>query len=101
MSIVFGDYYSCYYIVNWFYDNVCEKILNLAIQAGPDRYNRNFNAEPLINFAITNSITDKSADYIYRHFVYDKIEQKMSESGILFDKDEAEITDNLRSFTIV
>lgn len=97
MSIIFGEYYGCYYIFNWLYNNICEKINNFLLQAGPDRYERNMNAEPIIDFAIRKSITDKSAEYIYRHFVYDKIEK----TGFHFNKDEEEISDMKNSFIFI
>jgi hypothetical protein len=94
-TLTFGCFDNFKYVMNWFYDDICSKIEKLAVEIGPDRYGRTFNAQPLLEFAIDKNITDRSINYIYRHFVYDKLIQ----NGI--NCDELEISDMMKEFEIV
>jgi len=49
------------------------KFEHFALEAGEDIYNRYFIADPLVDYAINANITEKSAEYIYRHYVYSKL----------------------------
>lgn len=59
---------------NIVYNGICDKIKEFAEESGKDPYNRYFDAEPLIDFAIKNYITQLSAKEIYRKYIYHKLD---------------------------
>jgi hypothetical protein len=93
--ITFGCYQNSICIIDFLYDNICERILSFAKEIEKDRYDRIFNAEPLLTFAINREIYNYSIEYIYRHFVYDKLRQHGEYS------DELELYDMMQGFVIV
>ena len=72
-EIYFGKWEPHKKMLNKRYHHLIDKIVQFAKEAGPDPYHRQFAAEPLIDFVIIQRITDKSIDYMYRHFVYNKL----------------------------
>ena len=62
------------YITNIIYNGICDKIKQFANESGKDPYNRAFDAEPLIDFAIKYQITNLSIDEIYRRYIYYKLD---------------------------
>lgn len=99
MVVLYGDYQPFYYIIDFIYHGICGKIERFYEESGgyKDPYNRDMNAEPLIDFAITKDITDKDINYIYRQYVYDKL----GKHNRFFDKDLEELEDMQRSFEIL
>jgi hypothetical protein len=69
-TICFGKWHSQLDYLDCKYHNVGRKLIKLAAEAGVDPYGRYIDAEPLVDFAIQQEITNKTADYIYRHYVY-------------------------------
>jgi len=68
---------------------LAQRIIEFADEAGSDPYQRHFNAEALVDFALVEHVDDRSIDYIYRKFVYSKL---VAENPA-FDEQEAEIAD--------
>lgn len=69
-NLDFGKWASKLNHLDYYYNNLATKLINMANEIGPDRYNRHFCVEELVDFAIAAEITDKSMDYIYRHYCY-------------------------------
>jgi len=78
------------------YNDICVRLIQFILESGIDEYNRNFLAEPIINFAIENNITECSIVYIYRHYVY----SKLSEYEYL-DIENAYLEDLMQEFIIL
>jgi hypothetical protein len=93
--INYGCYEHSIAIIDFLYSNICEKIFIFANQIEKDRYDRFFSAEPLITFAIEKNLYDHSIDYIYRHFVYDKLKQHGEFS------DDLELYDMMGEFVVM
>lgn len=70
MKISFGKYKHILDIINFNNNNIINKIIQLAMDIGPDPCGRYFNVEKLISFAIEQKITQMDIDYIYRYYVY-------------------------------
>nr|QBK88250.1 MAG: hypothetical protein LCMAC202_06120 [Marseillevirus LCMAC202] len=74
------------------YHQLATRFIQFAKEIGEDPYNRYFAVEPLIDFAISTAITNKSTDYIYRHYIYhllsqyEDIDTDQEELRILFDE---------------
>ena len=68
--IKFGKWTPKLEFLDYYYHGVVTKLIQFAKEAGHDQYGRYFDGEPLLDFVIQEGITDKSADYMYRHYVY-------------------------------
>lgn len=78
------------------YNNLADRLIYFFKEVGKDPYNRYYNIENLISFAIDTNNTDKDIDYIYRHYVYNilsKIEN--------VDIKEEEIKNIINEFIII
>ena len=75
ININFGKYNHMLGWIDIRYNNVATRMIEFAKEAGPDKYNRIYNFEPVLEFAITDKMTGKSIDYIYRHYVYHLLSQ--------------------------
>lgn len=94
--IKFGKWDSQLDYIDYNYHEIITKLIRFAQEAGKDKYDRYFNAECLLDFAITSKITDKSADYIYRHYVYHLL--SMHEE---IDIDEEEMKNVINEFEYI
>jgi len=68
--IKFGKWEPQLDYLNYCYHDMVKRLIQFAKEAGVDPYGRYFDFEPLIDFVISAGISDKSADYMYRHYVY-------------------------------
>lgn len=84
--IKFGCWTPKLAYIDYYYNGVVTKLIEFAREAGHDRYGRHFDAEALLTFVLEAGITDKSADYMYRHYVYHIINRHDH-----IDVDEAEL----------
>jgi len=75
MAVDFGRYVSYYHSLNEKHHDICWRLAKFAEEAGEDPYGRKFFAEPLIDFALVQKITEKTAEEIYREYVYWKLAQ--------------------------
>lgn len=94
-NIYFGKWEPHQKLLNQRYHKLVDKIVKFAHEAGPDPCKRQFAAEPLIDFVIFTGITDKSVDYMYRHYVYHKL-AKMYQ----LDVDKLELDDLYTEFAL-
>jgi len=78
------------------HENFYDRIVDFAIEIGEDPYNRDFNMEPIIDFAVEKGITTFGLDYIYRHYVYNKL-SKIERINI----DDEELNFNINDFQLV
>lgn len=69
-NLKFGKWKDKLDILDKKYNNLYIRFLNFALEIGDDPYNRDFNLEPLIDFAINSGLYNQSIDFIYRHYVY-------------------------------
>lgn len=95
--IDFGRYSKDRPLLDFLYDNICEKLERFSDEAGVDPYNRKFDAENLLSFVIRKNISKYSVEFIYREYIYEKLE--MLDKN--FDRDYAEYQDFLLTFCIV
>ena len=70
LNVSFGHWHYYLSYLDYHYHNIVTKLINFAKEAGVDRYGRYYNFEELVDFAMDAQITDKTADYIYRHYTY-------------------------------
>ena len=69
------------------YNGVIDRLIEFVEgSAGKDPYNRNFNIELLISFAVCSGVTEKSAEWIYRRYVYFLV--NVVDGSIDVDRDE-------------
>lgn len=68
--IKFGRWDSQLDYLDHTHNNIITKLINLFQEAGTDKYSRYFDGEPILDFALSNNLTDHTADYIYRQYVY-------------------------------
>lgn len=57
------------------YDNFINRLTEFFLRTERDPYQRFFLAEPIIDFAIARGIADCSVEYIYKHYVYNKLSE--------------------------
>lgn len=88
------------FITNIIYNGICDKIQQFAEETGADPYNRVFDAEPLIDFAIEFDLTSLSIDEIYKRYVYYKLDRF---DPILTTEtlNICEMEDNLQTFVLI
>lgn len=90
--IQFGFWTPKLAYIDYYYDGVVTKLIEFAREAGHDKYGRYFQAQDLLTFVLDEGITDKSVDYMYRHYVYhiinkhDKIDINEAELEYLFNE---------------
>lgn len=94
-AVHFGKWEPHIKLLNRRYNRLIDKIVKFAGEAGPDPYKRQFAAEPLIDFVIVQGITDKTMDYMYRHFVYHKLSKIYQ-----LDIDKLELDDLYTEFSL-
>ena len=68
--VCFGNWNYKLYYLDLVYNSLASRIIQFAREAGEDPYDRHFDAEPLVDFAVNAGLTDRSVDCIYRHYVY-------------------------------
>lgn len=73
--INFGKWLGKESRLNRKYNNFIDRLCEFFLKSGADRYNRFFLAEPIIDFAIDKGIAECSIDYIYRMYVYHKLNE--------------------------
>lgn len=95
VNVTFGHWHNLLGFLDYNYNGIVSKLINLAKEAGIDKYGRQYDFEPLVDFAISHGITDRSADYIYRHYSYNLIEEK---TGVPVDIEEEELLNALKQF---
>lgn len=74
-NIRFGKWERLLFYMDENYDNLISKLIQFAREAGPDPCGRHFDAEPLVDFAVTSECWRGSADYIYQKYTYHLIRQ--------------------------
>lgn len=84
------DYLDCQY------NRLATRLIKFAKEAGKDPYNRYFNFEPLVDFALEKDISTKSTDYIYRHYVYNLVSQHDS-----IDIEQEELNYLIDNFVVI
>jgi hypothetical protein len=73
-NLKFGKWNDKLDILDKEYDNLYIRFVHFASQIClDDPYNRDFNLEPLIDFAIISGLYNQNIDYIYRHYVYNQL----------------------------
>jgi hypothetical protein len=70
LPIKFGRWNCQLDYLDYCYNDLATRLIQFAKEAGKDPYGRYFDAEPLVDFVVSAGISDKSADYMYRHYVY-------------------------------
>lgn len=96
LNINFGKFN---YKLGWIdkrYNMISSRIIEFAKEAGPDKYNRSYNFEAILEFAISQKITHKSIDFIYRHYVYHLLMEKQ----YIVDIDKEEMDYYLRGWIL-
>jgi len=73
INIFFGKWSSQLDYIDDNFNKLATRLIKFVKEIGQDPYNRFFNVEPLLDFAIDTNITDKDINYIYRHYVYNLI----------------------------
>ncbi len=76
-------------VLDYQYNDIATRLELFARESGVDPYNRYFDMEPLVDFAIEKDVTDKSADYIYRHYIYNILTERGEDVDI--ESEEARI----------
>ena len=94
--IKFGRWESQLSSLDYQYDRVITKLCNFAAEAGVDQYGRYFDAEPLLDFVLSYELYSKSAEYMYRHYVYYLLSQHE-----LIDVDKEEMDYNCDQFKLL
>ena len=69
-NIKFGKWSCQLDYLDYYYHRLATRLIQFAKEVGKDPYDRYFDFEPFVDFVIEKGITDKSADYMYRHYVY-------------------------------
>lgn len=92
--IEYGEYTGKQTIINSKYNDIYAKVTEFLTSGGIDLYGRAYRADGLITFAIEHEITDKSADYIYRQYVYDSFKSAQPD----LDVNKLEIDDMFAEF---
>ena len=79
------------------YDNLIDRILKFVEElGGKDPYDRSYNFEPLITFAVEKGIASNSMDFIYRHYVYSQLKDVEK-----VDIDKEELRNLVNEFHII
>lgn len=74
--IKFGKWNHQLDYIDQMYQRLATRLIKFAQEAGPDPYDRYFDAEPFLDFVIKKRLYDKSVDYMYRHYVYHLLSQE-------------------------
>ena len=69
-DVRFGKWKRLLFYLDDNYDHLVSKLIGLAREVGPDPCGRCFDAEPLVDFAVSTGKWYGSADYIYRQYTY-------------------------------
>jgi len=98
-NVNFGKYHDAIDFINQRWNNICDKIIGMANDIGPDPYDRSFDCTRLLEFAVDKEITHLDIDHIYRYFVYDALSRldSVNKNSV----DELLIIDVMSSFKTI
>ena len=94
--IKFGRWNCQLDYLDFYHNKLATRLIQFAKEAGKDPYGRYFDAEPLVDFVLATGISDKSPDYMYRHYVYNLISEHEA-----IDVDKEEMRYLFEEFTLV